>query len=216
MACQPVAAETPTQSPLANLVPSAIAFAGGVFFSAPLAASLSPTALWLILVISALTILYSLRIRKKLLAFTLLIPMFFIIGVIRATPFTEPPTSPNHIYNQIQTRSEVSIAGTLTEMPSIPDGRCRFKIAAEQLISPDGTITPSHGLVLLTMENKLPGNIEPGDRLLVRAVLKRPRSFLTPGVFDYGKYLAAQNIWITGWVRSPALLHKLSCNVKMQ
>lgn len=211
MACQPVAADnSPIQSPLASLAPSVIAFAIGVFFSSRLAAVFAPTILWIALATAALAVLYSLRIDRKPLAFTLFIPLFFILGVIRATPFAEPPTSPDHIYNQIQTRSEVAVAGILTEMPSIPTDRCRFKIAAEQLIFPDGTITPTHGLVLLTIAGRLPNDIEPGDRLLARAVLKRPRNFSTPGTFNYRKYLADQNIRITGWVRSPALVHKFS------
>ncbi len=101
------------------------------------------------------------------------------------------------------------MAGLLTEMPSLAADRCRFKIAAEQLIFPNGTIIPTHGTILLTMADPLQNNIEPGDRLVARSILKRPRDVLTPGGFDYRKYLAEKDIWITGWISSPALVHKL-------
>ena len=210
MACQPVEADkSPARSVPVTLVPTVIAFAIGVFFASSIAASLPPTFLWLALAATFLAVCHTFRNQQQVLTFALIIPLFFMLGVIRATPFSKPPSAPQHIYNQIQTRSETSIIGILTQMPALPTGRSRIQIAAEQLIFPDGTITPTHGLVLLTMPGHLPANIEPGDRLIARAILKRPRSFLTPGVFDYGKYLAEKNIWITGWVRSPALLHKM-------
>lgn len=211
MAYQAVAAGSkPVHSPIAHLAPSVSSFALGVFCADRLTPLLPPSLLWLALGIATLAIVVCFATRKQLQAFVLLIPFFFILGLIRATPFTEPPLSADHIYNRIATRSEVTVAGILTEMPALPGNRCRFKIAAEQLIFPDQTISPTHGSVLLTMEGRLPDNIEPGDRLVARGVLKRPHSFQTPGVFDYQKYLEREDIWITGWVRSPALLHKLN------
>ena len=210
MACPPVAANNNyARFPPTGLVPTVIAFTGGVFYSPTLLAFTPPTLSWVILTTLALSISITACFKKQRLAFILAIPLFFFLGIIRAAPFTEPPNTPQHIYNKIQTRKEVAITAILTAMPALSGNRSRITMAAEQLIHPDGTTTTTDGLILLTINGRIPNNIEPGDRLIARASLKRPRGFLTPGVFDYSKYLAEKNIWITGWVRSPILLHKL-------
>jgi len=70
----------------------------------------------------------------------------------------------------------------------------------------------THGKVLIRLQGKWPDNILPGDVLAVRAIAKRPGSYKTPGVFDYAKYLARKDIWVTVSVRTPLLLHKTKQN----
>ncbi|MDH4321233.1 MAG: DNA internalization-related competence protein ComEC/Rec2 [Desulfobulbaceae bacterium] len=200
---------TKIRAPLATLIPAVIAFTAGIFFSPQLTAHLPAITLWAIFATSAGAVFIAWRCRRLAISLTLLIPLFFTLGAIRAAPFAIPPTNPHDLHNQIDERREVTIAGILSQMPAIPPGRSRILIAAEQLILPDGTIMPSSGLAQITMQFPLPDDIEPGDRLLARAVLKHPRSFLTPGAFDYRQHLAGDNIRITGWISSPIFLQKL-------
>lgn len=210
MPCPPVAADTnTTKFAMTGIAPSVIAFTCGVFFSPPLSSLLPPPVPWIFLAVIAIIILTNSLVRPQKPALILAVPLFFTLGIIRAAPFGDPPGSPEHIYNRIQSRSELTIAGVLTEMPAIPGNRCRITMAAEQLLYPDGKILPAQGLVLLTINGRLPDNIEPGDRLITRATLKRPKNISTPGVFNYSKFLAEKNIWITGWVRSPLLTQKI-------
>lgn len=69
---------------------------------------------------------------------------------------------------------------------------------------------PAHGLVRLSFMGKWPRKIIPGDHVIVRADIKRPHSFYTPGVFDYARFLAQKDIWITGYIRSPLFVHELA------
>ncbi|MDH3360066.1 MAG: ComEC/Rec2 family competence protein, partial [Desulfobulbaceae bacterium] len=211
MACQPSAANinTVAYSPLASLIPSVIAFTAGIFFATKLNTFAPPILFWSTLATTAIAVLLAFCKHRHQWAFALLILLFFTLGIIRSAPFAQKPQSQLNIYNQIQSRTEASVVGVLTQMPARPFGGSRILIAAEQLIFPDGTITPTKGLIMLTMPGRLPNDIEPGNRLIARATLKRPRSFLTPGVFDYEKHLANKNIHITGWVSSPAVLHKV-------
>ena len=77
-------------------------------------------------------------------------------------------------------------------------------------IKESAKLLPTKGKILLRLQGPWPEELLPGDTLAIRTDLGRPDSFRTPGVFDYAQYLARKGIWITGFVRSPLFLHKLS------
>ncbi|MDH5298963.1 MAG: ComEC family competence protein, partial [Desulfobulbaceae bacterium] len=192
-----------------NLIPSVIAFAAGIAWSLAGARHLPPQP-WLVVAGLALTILATHRIGDRRLAFSLLLPFFFLLGSLRAIPYLTPPDNdPGHIAGQVDKRRELTISGILKECPTSTPDRSRLLISCEQLIRADGTTLPTHGLVRLSMPFLLPADLEPGDRLLAKAILNRPKSSGTPGAFDYREFLARQSIWVTGWVESPTLIQKV-------
>jgi competence protein ComEC len=65
------------------------------------------------------------------------------------------------------------------------------------------------GKVLIRLQGKWPKRYIPGDLLAIRLVLKRPESYLSPGSFDYPRYLAQKDIWITGFIASPLLIEEI-------
>jgi len=65
------------------------------------------------------------------------------------------------------------------------------------------------GLVQLTFLAPPPADLSPGDRFMVKARISQPHGYATPGVFDYGKYLGHQSIWLTGLVDSPVDIMRL-------
>jgi competence protein ComEC len=91
------------------------------------------------------------------------------------------------------------------------DGRMsRVKIASSYLRWPkDPKFIHTQGTLLLHLAAPWPPNLLPGDSLVVRADLKRPESFRSPGAFDYQRHLAFQGILASGFSRSPYFVHKV-------
>jgi len=170
--------------------------------------------------ITALGSLWSYKLQRYHISHFLLLPFFFLIGVLHSTPHCKPPQSTEHIYNRITTKQMATITGKLQRAPSIinaEDGtRTRLLIAVTSLHRPTSKI-PDHntttvdtfGLVQLTVNGRPPPNLAPGDLLMAKALLSRVHSYTTPGSFNYQEFLANQAIWITGWVKSPVWLSKI-------
>src|SRR5690606_33081513 len=55
-----------------------------------------------------------------------------------------------------------------------------------------------------------PLEVESGERWQWRVKLRRPRGFANPGGFDYERWLFAEGIGATGYVRDPGGARKLS------
>ncbi len=143
--------------------------------------------------------------------FLLLLLLFFLIGSYHAQLQSSPPSAKNHIWNAIGEKQEAVIVGTLAAMPGFNGKTSRLQVAVEFLrLSDWHDLASVEGNILLRMEGSLSNRFFPGDTLVIRADLKRPTSFLSPGSFDFSQYLARQDIWITGFIRSPLFLRKLS------
>jgi len=141
----------------------------------------------------------------------LLLLLFFFLGANHAQLQSSPPSAKNHIWNAIGEKQEAVIVGTLAAMPGFNGKTSRLQVAVQFMrLSDWHNLTPIEGNILLRMEGALSNQFFPGDTLVIRADLKRPTSFLSPGSFDFSQYLARQDIWITGFIRSPLFLRKLS------
>jgi len=195
-----------------NLLTAAtIAFITGIAFSSQLALShtlFSATVMLFWVSIPLFFILFF--ICHPHCAMYFLIPLFAAAGCIHAQVHSKLPADREHIYNTIKQKQEVVFVGTMAEMAGF-DGR--MSSATLQLKSIRSKDDPAwrrtHGKVLIRLQGKWPDNILPGNDLAVRAIAKRPGSYKTPGVFDYARYLARKNIWVTASVRSPLLLRKI-------
>jgi len=148
---------------------------------------------------------------KKTITILLSALCALLVGYVHGTSHMQPPHSLQHIYNLIETKTELVLTGHLHEMISY-DGKMSRSIISLGSIrkKEDHLHTPAEGSVRLSYHGKWPKEILPGDHVVVRANLKRPRSFYTPGVFDYERFLAQKDIWITGFISSPLFIEKLS------
>ncbi len=152
-----------------------------------------------------LVALHFLKAAKTFLC--LLIPFFVCLGCFHVHLKMQLPVDEHHIYNRITVKTEVVVLGTMTTMATFDGRTSQVTIEAENIRyreSPD--LLPATGKILLRLQGAWPDHLSPGDKLVIRAELKRPDSFRTPGSFDYAQYLARRNIWVTGFVRSPLYL----------
>jgi len=161
-------------------------------------------------------------LQFRTIALLLLLPFFFFLGLFHSAPLYKPPRSEKHIYNLINanTKQMATINGTLQRAPTTINDktgpRTRLLVAVTSIRRPTGkfnnrnvTVSDTFGLVQLTVNGRLPANLEPGDMLMAKALLARVHSYSVPGSFNYKEFLANQAIWITGWVKSPLLVSEI-------
>ncbi len=130
-------------------------------------------------------------------------------GYIHGAVHLKTPASAHHIYNIIEKKTEAVLYGRLQKMPSDNGKIARAVIDISSLqLRGEKQRRPGQGLVQLSLRARWPEEILPGDFFLVRTAVKRPRSKATPGAFDYERFLAQKEIWITGFVRSPLFIRK--------
>jgi competence protein ComEC len=140
----------------------------------------------------------------------LLPPLLALLGFYHGLAHLQPPPSPAHLFHHLKEKQEAVVAGILLAAPEF-DGRVsRVKIASSHLRLPeDPKFVPTQGTLLLHLAAPWPTNLLPGDSVVVRADLKHPESFRSPGAFDYQRHLAFQGVLASGFSRSPHFVHKL-------
>ena len=165
-----------------------------------------------IVLLAALTLLLILQfLHQSRLTLCLLLPFIAASGVYHASVHLQVPSKENHIYHAITAKTDVVLIGTMATMAGFDGKTSQVIIKAHSMRrKEDAGLIATEGLVLLRLQGPWPADISPGDMLAIRIELKRPDSFRTEGVFDYAQYLAQKKIWITGFVRSPLLMHKLA------
>ena len=153
----------------------------------------------------------SLLVRCRTSEVFLLLPFCTLLaGYLHGHANFQIPGSAQHVYNVISKDSEAILTGSLEEMVTYNGKMSKAIVKLDSIRLTDMKYhQPAHGLVRLSLMGKWPTQMFPGDGIVVRAQLKRPRSFHTPGVFDYAQFLAQKDIWITGFIRSPLFIKKL-------
>lgn len=124
---------------------------------------------------------------------------------------TSLPKDPNHIFYHIPSPKEAVITGRLATMVRFDGTFSRLLIDSEQISFSDsgGFFNKTTGLISLSVKS---GDIPfiPGQNLMLRAKLKRPISFLGEGVFDYARFLAQKDIWVTGYIPTVAYIQTIN------
>ncbi|WP_167505870.1 DNA internalization-related competence protein ComEC/Rec2 [Desulfosediminicola flagellatus] len=137
--------------------------------------------------------------------------LVFSTGIYVGTLSSQTPSAQNHIYTIIQESTDAVVVGKLQSMPSYNGTSCQAKIDAISIKTQTDTSFKSiQGILLLRLQGPWPKDYRPGDLLVIRAILNRPSTYKTPGTFDYPRWLARKNIWVTGYVRSPAQIHEIA------
>lgn len=148
--------------------------------------------------------------RQQAVVFCLLLPFMAGIGWYSAQIHLQVPRPDHHVFHLLATKTETVMVGTLSAMPTFDGEWSQFTVTAEYLRRADDPgLTAVTGKVLLRLKGPWPNDLAPGDRLAVRATVKRPEGARSPGAFDYARYLAEKDIWITGFIRSPIHLTRL-------
>lgn len=179
---------------------------------APSLSQLIPSKILVVIVSGILLMLiFVLFLQKDRKFIYLLLPLLLLCcGYLHGIKHLQSPESKHHIYNIIYKKTEVVLLGQLQKMPSFNGEISRALFAIHSLQQKgESQRADAGGLVQLSMRGKWPKEIQPGDMLLVRAEVKRPHSFHTPGAFDYARFLAQKDIWIHGFIRSHLFIKKL-------
>ncbi|OGQ99608.1 MAG: DNA internalization-related competence protein ComEC/Rec2 [Deltaproteobacteria bacterium RIFOXYD12_FULL_55_16] len=194
------------------LLPVLMAFALGAMTAG--ADWLPPASLfWLPAALSAaLTALTLLRWPQARAWFlTLLLPLFFLCGLLYTASFLSPKLPAHHLARLIQEKQEASLTGKLIRKPVFKNNKTHLILETDSLLFPSAqTPLATTGRVTLTVNTHLLKGLVPGQNYLVRARLSLPDKLATPGVFDYAGYLAAEEIMVKGWVASPLFIQPIS------
>lgn len=162
---------------------------------------LSQTSLVVLLILSAASGLYF-SFRQRQVALFLCLPLFIFTGHLNTIHHLQQAEAPDHIAALLPEQQFVTLVGTLAAMIEYDGEKSRFEIKSSQLLLHNSRRQwqPVHGRVRLSMRGKIK-NLQPGMTLMILARVSRITNFKTPGTFDYAGYMAARNIYVSGWVK---------------
>ncbi len=130
--------------------------------------------------------------RRRKLGSLLLALFLWTLGIAFYHLATTPPTDPDHIRAFVGEQTLI-IEGAVLTVANQPAGRTTIDLEAQR-VGNDGILAPAHGKLRLYLDEPLPG-AAPGTVLRFRSRLRAPRTFGTPGEFDYSRQLAGQQVF---------------------
>ena len=148
--------------------------------------------------------------KKHQTAGIVLLLLFFLqTGIYSKNTAGMRPASPHHIVNLTTDHEEVVVLGNVAQIFSFDGEITRFDLNSISMRTKGSGFEAVKGKIRYILEDRLPRDITPGATVAVRARLKRPQRFYTPGAFDYPAFLAEQKIYLTGYIASPIHLEKV-------
>lgn len=142
---------------------------------------------------------------------TLLLPLFFLAGLLYTESFLSPALPVHHLARLIPEKQDASLTGKLIKKPVFKNEKTYLILEADSILLPSAqTPLATTGRVTLTVNAPLLKGLVPGQEYLVRARLSLPEKLATPGVFDYAGYLAAEEIMVKGWVANPIFIQPIT------
>lgn len=188
------------------LMTAVISLAAGITLAAP---GFHPNPLFRLLpILPALALLFTSGHGSGLRALLLTATFFFLIGIFYPGQ-EEPLRNPHHIYHQLSSPQEISLTGILSASPTWSGDKYRLLMEVTSFRQP-GRTGSACGLVRLSAPAPLPADLLPGDSFMVRTSLSPAHNYGNPGVFDYRHFLATQDIYLTGRIRSHAEIIKIN------
>ncbi len=158
-------------------------------------------------IIAAVLCLYaSFRTWDRLSAF-FLITGFFFFGCFLLVHAKNNRLDRDDLSSHIPDKQEMVIIGTLSEMVTGTPGSVKAVITLFSYRTREKPVfLRTTGKLLLTLKGQWPAHIMPGDGLIVRLTVQKPRAISTPGLFDYREHLFRKGIGTIGTVTSPILI----------
>jgi len=137
----------------------------------------------------------------------LLLAACLIAGMLRAD-FAQSSAS-NAIDTFADSATEVVLLGKVGDAPESRNGRYRFPLQMQRLRT-DTSWTATRGTALVFSDSL--GDVEIGEKLLLRGLLRLADESRNPGAFDYRAYLQAQSISAVFYCRDEAPLWREKSN----
>lgn len=135
-------------------------------------------------------------IRHRRWAPCLLYAALFSLGLNLYHQALQPPSGADQLHRLIGPGERI-LQGTVIARSRSPQGESLELDATLTGVWP--ILTPTQGKVRLHVRDGQPSCL-PGEQIRVLARLRKPRTFGTPGEFDYPRHLAHKGIFVTGSV----------------
>jgi len=190
-------------------------FIGGIVAGdgPPSVAALCLAAVFLFLAILAC------RCRRRLGSTVLLLTGFFVLGVA-SRQLAEQAVEHEPLLQQYESLGEARLGsahlltGVLREEPLATSETVRMRVGVETW-RVAGVTRPLTGDLRVNVRGdpewrRSLTDFRAGDRISLWATVRRPRGYLNPGGFDVGAYLARAGVPLSGTVKSPLLIERLS------
>lgn len=137
---------------------------------------------------------------KPLLSSSLLLLLFFLAGGLAGHQDSQAQLPPHHLHHLITDKKDCVVIGKIRRIQRPSTVLNRFDVQANQIQCAQTKTMCTTGIIRFTVKDTLPPSILPGDTVAVRARVKPPGRYNTPGSFDYPGYLAQQNIYTLGYL----------------
>ena len=158
--------------------------------------------LFVVLTLVVATVCLGPRIRLLIL-----LPFFFLVGLLHTHQALQPPTDPYSLAALIEQRTKVTLVGRILSMVEDNGVTSRFELTTESILIHDNagaaSFQPTRGKVQLSVRGSLEPEYIPGTKILVLATVDRVRRYQTPGAFDVQMLMASRSIHCSGWIQSP-------------
>lgn len=136
-------------------------------------------------------------LRSTRAADFLLISFFLALGIAFYLLRADPPP-PHHDLAHFVSEDPISVEGVVRTLALRSDGRWNIDLEARRILIKGSAFDVSGGVRIVVQEG-VP-TARPGDRLRFHSRLRLPRTFGTPGEFDYPRHLKSRGIRATGYV----------------
>ncbi len=148
--------------------------------------------------------------QARFVFLTLLLPLFFLCGLLYTESFLSPELPAHHLARLIPEKQDASLTGKLIRKPVFKDAKTHLVLETDSILLPSAQAPVSTtGRVALTVNAPQLKGFVPGQDYLVRARLSLPDRQATPGAFDYAGYLATEEIMVKGWVATPLFIQPI-------
>ncbi len=153
---------------------------------------------------------FALFFRKSYRAFLLfLLLVFFLLANLRYP--LQFPADP--LLAQIDAqKSKVDVTAQLKQVRQLADERSSLDLQLIRLVDNGRELPLTTECRLRLYVGERVAGLLPGDMLSFTARLRKPRLFGTPGEFHWPRYLASQNIALSGWLKSADQLTLIDSN----
>lgn len=157
------------------------------------------------------SVIISLIINHKTVIHYLVCLCFLLFGIFSIVDHSNAPKNQSHIFNIINEDTDCVVTGVLHAMPTDFDDHAKLLISLKSIRFEQPTnFVKTNGLIDVYYDNEWDKDILPGDLVVARLSLKHPRGSTTQGTFNYREYLNNKNVLITGYIKYPVHLKKLS------
>ena len=133
--------------------------------------------------------------------------IFALFGLLYIGRILHPNFLPHHLIHFAGDR-RYHIEGVLYRSPEPMLDRTRLYVRGEKIYLDEGNF-PVVGNILLTVNDR-ESDLRYGDRIRFISKLYLPRPATNPGAFDYRRFLALQEIWVTSYANESSEIVRMA------